>query len=85
VIWQEELLIRLYLALGEGLCANVLSQKLADKVFPFRVAAPQPRQGRKISPGRHPWGKEPSPRLRYPFPARAGEGAEQSEASPAHR
>jgi hypothetical protein len=27
---------------------SVLSQKLADKVFPFRVAVPQPRQGRKI-------------------------------------
>ena len=25
--------------------ASVLSQKLADKVFPFRVAVPQPRQG----------------------------------------
>ena len=27
------------------LSASVLSQKLADKVFPFRVAVPQPRQG----------------------------------------
>ena len=27
---------------------SVLSQRLADKVFPFRVAVPQPRQGRKM-------------------------------------
>ena len=37
---------RLYLFRLYG--ASVLSQKLADKVFPFRVAIPQPRQGRKI-------------------------------------
>jgi hypothetical protein len=27
---------------------SVVSQKLADNVFPFRAAVPQPRQGRKI-------------------------------------
>jgi hypothetical protein len=42
--------------------ASVLSQKLAEKVFSFRGAVPQPWQGRK------PWGKEPSPPPPSPLP-----------------
>ena len=72
-------------------CASVLSQKFADKVFPFRMAVPQPRQGRNpayAGPGRQPWGKEPSPRPAErdtPLsPRRPGEGTGESEGSPTH-
>jgi hypothetical protein len=63
---------------------SVLCQKLADKVSPLRTTAPQPRQGRNpasAGPGRKPWGTEPSPRLRLPSPARAGEGTGVREGS----
>ena len=39
---------------------------------------------RRTSPGREPWGKVPSPRLRHPSPARAGEGTGEREGSPTH-
>ena len=55
-------------------CTNVPSQKLAHEVFPMRAVLSQPRQGRKIvAQGASPGGG-PSPRLRRPSPARAGEG-----------
>ena len=39
---------------------SVVSQKLADNVFPFRAAVPQPRQGRKIvAQGASPGGRSP--------------------------
>ena len=57
---------------------SVLSQKFADKASPLRATVPEPRQGRK------PWGTEPSPRLRHPSPARAGEGMGVREGSLTH-
>jgi hypothetical protein len=48
---------------------SVLSQKFADKVFPFREAAPQPRQGRKIvAQGASPGGESPHPAFGTPLP-----------------
>ena len=68
--------------------SSLLSQKLADKVFPFRVAVPQPRQGRKmVAQGASPGGRcplTPSRRAGHPSPARAGEGTGEREGSPTH-
>src|SRR6516165_4125109 len=37
-----------------------------------------------LSPGREPWVRTPSPRLRHPSPARAGEGKGEREGAPTH-
>src|SRR5262249_31240013 len=37
-----------------------------------------------LSPGREPWVRRPSPRLRHPSPARAGEGKGEREGAPTH-
>ena len=50
-------------------CAGVMSQKFDDKVFPFRAAVPQPRQGRKIvAQGASPGGRSPHPAFGTPLP-----------------
>ena len=53
----------------EAAAASVLSQKFAGKVFPFRVAVPQPRQGRKIvAQGASSGGRSPHPAFGTPLP-----------------
>jgi hypothetical protein len=37
-----------------------------------------------LSPGRGPWVPKPSPRLRHPSPARAGEGKGEREGASTH-
>ena len=64
---------------------SVLSQRLADKVFPFRVAVPQPRQGRKIvAQGASPGGRSPHPAFGTPLPRGRERGQGEREGSHTH-
>jgi len=45
---------------------------------------PAPAGAEDCSPGRKPWERRPTPRLRHPSPARAGEGTGVREGSPTH-
>jgi hypothetical protein len=59
-------------AAGNVLVSYNVSSSMKSATRGIRFLAPSGAQDR--SPGRKPWGREPSPRLRHPSPARAGEG-----------
>jgi|GEM_PF-1096791 hypothetical protein len=48
------------------------------------IRFPAPPGAEDCSPGRKPWERRPTPRLRHPSPARAGEGTGVREGSPTH-
>jgi hypothetical protein len=65
--------------------ASVLSHKFANKNLPDAGSLfGAPSGAEDISPGREPWVGRPSPRLRHPSPARAGEGMGEREGSHTH-
>ncbi len=62
--------------------SGVLSQKLVDKVFPFGVAVPEPRQGRKIvAQGASPGRRSPHPAFGTPLPSGRERGRGEREGS----